>query len=344
MESVASQLTFAVDVALDVLRFRGISAGMAAYTSEMARRLPRIAPDLSFTVLERSDALNLAEQTSAAKRLRAASPRLVHHLALYAPVFAPRPAIVTVHDLIHLRYPKLFKATVGPYYATVVRAVCARAARVITDDERTIDDLGRFLGVPARKIVVIPLGADDRYREPTAPFAHARPYFLNVGNHRPHKNLATLLAAWQALPPELDADLYLTGSNDLAEAPPKRARGELRFLGDVPLAELPALYAGAVALVHPALCEGFGLPMLEAASVGTAVIASSDALPGALRPYADVFSPLDVAELARLMARSLTEPAPRESATAFARTLTWDRCATQTAEVYRTVLQETNAR
>jgi glycosyltransferase involved in cell wall biosynthesis len=335
-----------VDVALDLLRFRSISAGMGAYSEELAARLPRVAPDLSFATVVRTDALSLAEQVRAPRALRAVGPRLVHHLAFYAPVFAPRPTIVTVHDLIHLRFPKLFKGSVGPYYATVVRAVCARAARVITDDERTVADLERFLGVPPRKVVVIPLGVDDSYREPVA---HAngqtRPYFLNVGNHRPHKNLKTLFAAWASLPTDDDIDLLLTGPEDVdAGEIPTRANGSVRFLGDVPVAQLRALYRGATALVHPALCEGFGLPMLEAATVGTAVIASTDAVPSVLRPYCDVFETLDVSALRASLARALRAPAPREEALAFARTLTWDRCARQTAEVYRTVLPEKNRR
>ena len=344
MESARPPLTH-VDVALDFLTFRSISAGMAAYARELVARLPRVAPDLSFATVERTRALDLAEQLQAPRALRAVHPRLVHHLAFYAPVFAPRPTIVTIHDLIHLRFPKLFKSTVGPYYATVVRAVCARAARIITDDERTVADLERFLGVPPRKVAIVALGADDAYREAAEPYANARPYFLNVGNHRPHKNLATLFAAWSALPAELEADLLLTGPDDLnGSDKPRRVRGELRFLGDVSVDLLRRLYRGAAALVHPALCEGFGLPMLEAATVGTAVIASSDAVPATLRPYVDVFAAHDVAELGRAMVRALVHPDIRGDARDFARTLTWDRCASQTAEVYRTVLQETSGR
>ena len=334
-----------VDVALDLLRFRSISAGMSAYSEELAKRLPVVAPDLSFATVLRTDALNVAEQLAAPRALRAVAPRLVHHLAFYAPIFAPRPSIVTVHDLIHLRFPKLFKQSVGPYYATVVRAICARAARVITDDPRTVEDLERFLGVPPRKVVVIPLGVDDAFREPPERTDVARPYFLNVGNHRPHKNLKTLFAAWAALPEEAAVDLVLTGPNDLdAGDIPTRRSGTVHFAGDVGVAELLGLYRDATALVHPALCEGFGLPMLEAATVGTAVIASTDAVPAVLRPYCEVFETLDVAGLRDRMARALQAPVSRADALAYARTLTWDRCARQTAEVYRTVLPERDAR
>lgn len=330
------------DVVLDVPRMRHMSAGMTAYAEELARRLPGVAPDLRFATVVRTSALDAGEQIGLPLRLRRTRARLVHHLAVYAPLLGPRPSIVTVHDLIHLHFPALFKSRVRPYYATVVRTVCARAARVITDDERTIEDLERYLGVAARKIVVVPLGVDDRYFDDVAAVAHDRPYFLYVGNHRPHKDLATLFAAWEALEPERDVDLYLTGFEDLPQSaiPPRRARGNVRFLGDVRADELPALYRGAVALVHPALREGFGLPMLEAAAIGTPVIACRDALPGVLRPFADVFAPRDVGALTTCMRLALTAPAASEGARRFARTLTWDRCAAKTAEVYRTVLEE----
>ncbi len=318
---------------------------MVSYAEELAARLPRVAPDLSFATVRRTDALSVAEQLRAPRALSAVAPRIVHHLAVYAPVFAPGPTVVTVHDLIHVRFPDLFKRTVGPYYATVVRAVCARASRVITDDPRTVSDLERYLGVPPRKVDVIALGVDDAYREPVAVSAGTRPYFLNVGNHRPHKNLKTLFAAWSSLPQDVAVDLVLTGQRDLdASDVPTRPNGDVRFVGEVSTAELRALYRGAVALVHPALCEGFGLPMLEAATVGTAVIASTDAVPAVLRPYCAVFETLDVASLRDRLIGALRDPTPLDAARSFARTLTWDRCARQTAEVYRTVLQETSPR
>jgi hypothetical protein len=111
---------------------------MQAYVDELALRLPRVAPDLTFATFPRTRSLTLDEQFGLPRRLRRANPRLVHFLSVYAPLFGPRPYAITVHDLIHLRFPQFFKATVGPYYASVVRFVCARAARVLTDDERTV--------------------------------------------------------------------------------------------------------------------------------------------------------------------------------------------------------------
>jgi glycosyltransferase involved in cell wall biosynthesis len=328
-------------VALDLPRMRHMSVGMTAYAEELAARLPALAPDLCFTTLVRRSAIDAAEQFALPAALRRLRPAVTHFLSVYAPALAPQPYAITIHDLIHLRFPKLFKRTVGPYYATVVRAACARAARVLTDDERTIEDLERFLGVAPSKVRVIALGVDGRFALPAGPGGERRPYFLYVGNHKPHKDLATLYAAWQRLDPELEVDLLVTGSDDIA-APerPGRGRGVLRFLGDVGHERLAELYGGAAALVHPALCEGFGLPMLEAATVGCAVIACADAVPSILRPYVDTFPARDVGALVALLAHKLVSPGASDAARNFARSLTWERCAERTAEVYREVVEE----
>jgi glycosyltransferase involved in cell wall biosynthesis len=168
-----------------------------------------------------------------------------------------------------------------------------------------------------------------------------RPYFLYAGNHREHKDLATLFAAWAALPPEFEVDLYLTGDDDLVPGSvrPRRLGGDLRFLGDVGVERLASLYAGSLALVYPSLCEGFGLPMLEAAAVGARVIASTGAVPHSLEPYVETFAPGDVRTLFGQLTSAATNGAAKQEARRFARSQTWDRCAQATAEVYREILQ-----
>lgn len=331
------------DVVLDLPRTRQLSVGMRAYAEELAQRLPSVAPDLTFATLTRTSALDRHEQLDLVLRLRRLRPRLVHHLSVYAPLATPRPYIVTIHDLIHLRFPAYFKRSVGPYYRTVVRFVVRRAARIITDDERTVGDLERFLGVRPRNIRIVPLGTDDAYHVENEPLPAQTPYFIYAGNRREHKNLTALMRAWEELDPTLGVDLALTGNDDgwLGGAQrPKRRRGELRFLGELSASELARRYRGAVALVYPSLCEGFGLPMLEAASVGTPVIASSEAVPGVLRPYVQTFAPHDVGTLVRSMERALAHRIDSTEARRIARALTWDRCAERTAEVYRELLAE----
>lgn len=335
-------------VALDARLTRQMSAGMKTYAVQLAELLPIAAPDLQFVAFTRGGNFGWEEQVRLPLRIRAARANLTHYLSLYAPLLAPQPFVVTVHDLIHLRFPKYFKAKIRPYYLTAVRCLCARAARVITDDERTVGDLERFLGVDPSKVRVIPLGAANRYFSPVQPHLAQRPYLLYAGNHRAHKDLPTLLRAWASLPSALAIDLYLTGSSvPEAGAQYSRENGAIVMLGEVSEADLASYYAGAAALVHPALCEGFGLPMLEAMACGCPVVACEDALPTALRPAALTFPARDASAARDALVRLLGDRALRarlaDAGQAQAAPLTWERCARETAQVYRDVLMEERA-
>jgi glycosyltransferase involved in cell wall biosynthesis len=335
-----------VKVALDARLTRQMSVGMKAYARELAARLPRVAPDLDFAVFREGGNFGWGEQIGLPAAIRRARPDLTHYLSLYTPLFAPRPYVVTIHDLIHLRFPEYFKAKVGPYYRTHVRFVCSRARFVITDDERTVADLRRFLGVDPSRVRVVPLGVDDRFLQPHEPYRAPRPYVLYAGNHRPHKDLPTLFEAWSGLPPEIALDVYVTGDDDFGELHQRytRTNGRIAALGDLSEEQLATYYAGARALVHPALCEGFGLPMLEAMATGCPVIACEDAVPGDLRSAALTFAPRDAAGARAALLRVLADEGLRSALVnqgqAAARSLTWDRCAARTAEIYREVLEE----
>lgn len=321
-----------------------MSVGMKTYVGELVARLPQVAPEFSYVTYSSGRNFGFEEQVRLPWTMRRSRVELVHFLSIYVPLVAAARSIVTVHDLIHLRFPEYFKAKVRPYYQTVVRLACARAKAVITDDERTVGDLRELLGVDPKKVRVVPLGVSDRFFMPAEPFVAARPYVLYVGNHRKHKNLVTLFDAWSALPQEDAVDLYLTGPDDFNGELQRRttASRAIVALGDVPDARLAAYYAGARALVQPALREGFGLPMLEAMAAGCPVVACEDAVPRVLEPAALTFAATDAAELTAILHDVLADAGLRERfvnlGRRIARTLTWDRCARATADVYREVL------
>ncbi len=332
-------------IGLDARSTPQMSVGMKAYARELAGRLPSVAADLEFVSFTRGGNFGWDEQVRLPLALRRARVDVVHFLSLYAPVIVPARYVVTIHDLIHLRFPSQFKGKVGPYYRIVVRRLCKGAARVITDDERTVADLERFLGVDRKRVRVVPLGVEDRFLAPIAASVAPRPYLLYVGNHRAHKNLETLFAAWAGLDVG-PLDLYLTGNDDLGGLAQRyaRAAGEIRFLGDVDADALAGQYAGARALVHPALAEGFGLPMLEALAARCPVVASEDAAPKALSGAVVTFPPADVEAARAAIARVLLDEGLRAAlineGRARAERLTWERCAVATAQIYREVLEE----
>ena len=323
-----------------------MSVGMQTYVRELVGRLPHVAPDMQFCIFDRGANFGIDEQIRLPLAIRQAHPQLTHFLSMYVPLFAPRPFVLTVHDLIHLRYPQYFKAKVRPYYQTVVRSACARAHAVITDDPRTVGDLQTFLGVHPGKVRVIPLGVEERYLDPVQPHRAARPYVIYAGNHRAHKDLPTMLRAWTLLPAELELDLYMTGDDDLGGQLElyHRTRGRVVMLGQISQDALASYYAGARALMHPSICEGFGLPMLEAMAVGCPVIASSGAIPSVLEGAALTFAPGDAGAAALALERVLRDEGFARNLViqgqTRARALTWNRCAQATAQVYREIVEE----
>lgn len=331
-------------IGLDARLTRRMSAGMQQYVRELSRRLPKIAPEFAFARYRSGGNFGWSEQIGLPLWMLRSRLQLVHFTSLYTPLLCPARSVITIHDLIHLRFPEQFKRSVGPYYRTAVRHACARAARVITDDGRTVEDLAYYLQVDPAKVRVIPLGVTPRALQAQERAKPRRPYFLYVGNHRPHKSIDTLLDAWRALPQDYDVDLLFTGPDDFGGAlheasTPRRAASALGELTDDELAER---YRGAVALVHPALREGFGLPMLEAMAYGTPVVACAEAVPHVLARAALPFAARDVGMLRSRLMEILSDDSLRrrlvEEGRAIAEELTWDRCARRTADVYAEVL------
>lgn len=333
-------------IGLDMRIGRRISVGMATYIREVASRLPHVAPEYEYRRYEHGENLGLRDQVMIPLAMRRDRVDLAHYLAHYVPAFAGGRFVFTIHDVIHLHFIQYFHAYIGPYYGTIVRNAARKAARIITSDSRTVADLVHFLGADPQKIRVIPLAPRERFFERVAPHEGERPYFINVGNHRTHKDIPTLVRAWSSLPASYEVDLYLTGADDLGgllqrvSTPTRKAVA----LGNISDDELAGYYAGAVALVHPAMLEGFGLPFVEAMAAGCPVVATDRSVPDPVREVSLQFPVGDAEAAAVQMRRLLDDAALRRDLVERGRhvvsELTWDRTARATADVYREVLEE----
>jgi len=318
---------------------------MRTYIEEVCARLPQVAPDLDFRFYTEGEQLEPIEQITLPLQMWRDRVNLIHYMSHYVALLSSAPSVMTIHDLIHLRYPEMHKWTLKPYYAFIIKPACHRAARVITSDERTVDDLVELLGVDRAKIRVVPLAPRQRFFTQAQPFVGERPYLLNVGNHREHKDVRTLLRAWAALPASVELDCYLTGPDDLGgelqrlSTPRRRAIA----LGDIDDDALASYYAGAFALVHPSLLEGFGLPFVEAMAQGCPIIATTTSIPTPVAPAALSFAPRDVEGARAQIERLLDDQALRtllvERGREAVRALTWERTARETAAVYREILE-----
>ncbi|MBV8074480.1 MAG: hypothetical protein JO140_03545, partial [Candidatus Eremiobacteraeota bacterium] len=102
-----------------------MSEGMRVYVRELAARLPRVATDVVLTTIERGGNFSFTEQVEIPYASRRAD--LVHFPTIFAPLVLPSRYVVTIHDLIHLRFPEFFSRTTAAYYSVFVGRLARNA-------------------------------------------------------------------------------------------------------------------------------------------------------------------------------------------------------------------------
>lgn len=284
---------------------------------------------------------------------------LVHVLYPFAPVPTAAPRVVTVHDLLPLRFPDWFGRVNAAKFRRAADVMVRRATHVIADSALVAGQVRDTLGVDATRITVVPLGVAPAFRhrlpEPRRLEVCARygvtpgRFFIAVGYVSLRKNLLTTLRALAAAGGHVRLPLLLAG-------PAGRGAGDVRReidrlgLGDRVIVsgwlaeqDLAALVASATALLHPATHEGFGLPPLEAMAAGTPVVASTGgAVPevvghaGVLLDHDDVDAWADA--LVRLAGDADFATTLRTKGLVQSAPYTWERTATETVAVHRRVL------
>lgn len=273
----------------------------------------------------------------------------VFHSPYYVkPYCLPCPSVVTIHDTSPSRYPQYLPSRGAWLVYQVSTWLALLTSRlVITDSLASKEDLVRFFGTPSSKIRVVYPAADEflaEAKEGSLPNPVGEPYLLYVGINKPHKNLVRLLEAYARA--NVRHPLVIAGREDKRFPQARQAavslklEGRVRFLGAVSEEALRALYRGADLFLFPALCEGFGLPVLEAMASGLPVIASNtSSLPEVVGDAAITLDPLDVDAWASAIRRALSDTALREElkarSLARAQLFSWQRTARACLEVYR---------
>jgi glycosyltransferase involved in cell wall biosynthesis len=225
--------------------------------------------------------------------------------------------VVTVYDLDFLKHPERTHGEIRRDYPPLARAHAQRADHVLVSSRFTAGEVERLLGVPMSRITVCYPGAPDWSPRASAP---GNGYILFVGTLEPRKNIGTLLDAYERL---IDAasrdgkrlpDLVLAGRATPAAASwlDRMARaplvGRVRHMGYVQPAELKILYEGAALLVQPSFEEGFGLPPLEAMTLGVPVVAANrGSVPEVVEDAGVLIDPEDAQAMAAAIRRMIDD-------------------------------------
>jgi glycosyltransferase involved in cell wall biosynthesis len=299
----------------------------------------------------------LGEQALLPRLAARAGVDVVHGLASTGPLWGRFRRVVTVHDLIYARFPEAHAGIRDKGMRVLVPAVVRRSHRVLADSQNTRRDLIELLGASPEKIDVVPLGLGSAKREQALSQEETRRRFalgsrrvlLSLSAKRPHKNLAALIRALAAIPPERRPLLVLPGyptwyEQELRErAMSAGAADDVRFLGWVSGAEIEGLWSLAEGFVFPSLYEGFGLPVLEAMARGVPVACSNtSSLPEVAGDAAVTFDPHDERAITAALERLLSDHALveelRQKGRERAQTFTWERTARLTLDCYARAL------
>ena len=264
--------------------------------------------------------------------------------------------VITIHDLNFLAHPERTRAEIRRDYPGLVRNHARRADRIIVPSLFTRREVERLLDVPAERISVCPFGA-PRWTPRTAPPADGG-YLLFFGTLEPRKNVGALLDAYERLltkhgPAQAGhyvPELVLAGKAtpdsrpwlDRIDRPP--LRGFVQHVGYVDPDRRRDLYLGARLLVQPSFEEGFGIPVLEAMSLGVPVVAANrGSLPEVLGDAGLLVDPEKPEEMAAAIERMLHDEALARACSsrgmARAGTFRWDRTADLVLEAYQLAIE-----
>lgn len=293
------------------------------------------------------------------------TPDLVHYpffdpFYLTLPWYYPQKTVITIHDLIPLKYKAHFKPGLRGSLKWLIQKYRARRAdAILTDSQSSARDIQALLHVPASKVYVVPLAASGTR---TATLVNRKvkklyhlpdKYILYVGDVNWNKNVLGLIKAFNQLN-DPNVHLVLVGKvfHDLPNIPefnsiisaiqtsPKNTA--IHTLGYIPSHHLGSIYQLASLYCQPSFDEGFGLPLLEAMQVGCPVVSSDRGslkeVGGAAVVYFDPVNDDLTQKLTSILGSESTRQSLIESGYLQAKQFSWAKTATLTKVVYNKVL------
>jgi glycosyltransferase involved in cell wall biosynthesis len=293
------------------------------------------------------------------RKLREDGIELYHGLSNEIPFDMPTPgvrSVVTIHDLIYMRYPGWYKPIDRAIYIRKARHAARKADRIIAISGQTGSDIQEFIGVSPEKIDVVYQGCDPAFYSPVRDTEKSRikekyglpgEYLLYVGTIEPRKNLLKIIQALEMDSHEIPlivigrATPYLEKVRQFIH---EHSIQNIFFLRDVPNEDLPGIYQMAKIFIYPSRFEGFGIPILEALASLTPVITSTGGCfseaGGKSTSYVDPESAEELAvTIRKILDDSQLQDSMKRDGFEHSLQFTEDRITDNIMQVYRKALQ-----
>ena len=287
---------------------------------------------------------------------------IVHSTSHLGPVFSTARRVVTVHDLLFVRYPHDYNPIWLAITKTLLPSILRRATAIIADSMTTALDIHHYYGTPKLKINVIYPGIDRTSQlkhdnkdgtSANGSLSEGAPYILCLGPWVGRKNLRVVIAAFERLADRYDnVRLVVTGSQprgmksegpgELLTRLPTHVQKRVHLTGHLQSSELQKVMQGASVLAYASRFEGFGLPPLEAMHYGVPVVASDTRVAHEIYGNAALYAPPDDPDkwadtLERVLGDTDLRLGLKRAGLARSKHFSWERCAQECVALYRQI-------
>lgn len=295
-------------IAFDAKRFFHNTSGLGNYSRDLVRILSKYYPENQYLLLNKnksergSDILKspavtfvesskgaMSRQFKTGKDAQKQNADIFHGLSGELPLKwdkKPIKKIVTIHDLIFVRYPQYYSFFDRKIHLWKFKKAAHSADKIIAISEQTKRDIIQYLKVPESKIEVIYQGCHQAFKEQQSEefiqetkqkFNLPERFILNVGTIEERKNLLNIVKAIK----ETDIPLVVVGKKTkyyqkiAGFIQKNKMEKQIQFLENVSMNELAVIYKLADIFVYPSFFEGFGIPVIEALFSKTVAITSN---------------------------------------------------------------------
>ncbi len=282
---------------------------------------------------------------------------------LTLPLKDPKPRIVTVHDLIPLKFPNQFpKGLKGTIKWFIQKLALKNSQTIITDSLSSKKDIQKFTGINNDKINVIYLGVAVNFKKIQDTealdtfkknFNLPEKFILSVGDLNYNKNSESILKAFYEVKKKIpDTNLVLIGKGFIDSSPQKvafdklikdlKVENSVIRISHIDADELISIYNLAKVYVQPSFSEGFGLPVLEAMACETPVVSSSrDSLGEIVGDAAHIIDPYNINSISSGILKIIQDKDYQRNIIKKGmdriKLFSWDKCAQETVKIYQEV-------